>query len=106
MKKALATAAICLAIAVASVAQITPPPGINKKASVSERIGITYIKIDYNRPAVSGREGKIWGGVVHYGFADLHYGTTKAAPWRAGADENTTIEFSTEVSIEGKSLPA
>ena len=37
---------------------------------------------------------------------DLHYGTSKAAPWRAGANENTTIEFSTDVSIEGKSLPA
>lgn len=44
--------------------------------------------------------------MVHYGFADLHYGTSKAAPWRAGANENTTIEFSSEVLIEGKALPA
>lgn len=87
-------------------AQITWPPGVNKKASVSERIGITWVRIDYNRPAVNGREGKIWGGVVHYGFADLHYGTTKTAPWRAGADENTTMEFSTDVTIEDKALPA
>lgn len=87
-------------------AQITWPPGVNKKASVSERIGVTWVKIDYNRPAVNGREGKIWGSVVHYGFADLHYGTTKTAPWRAGADENTTMEFSTEVMIEDKLLPA
>jgi len=87
--------------------QITSPPaGGNKKASVSERIGITDVKIDYDRPGVNGREGKIWGGVVHYGFADLQYGTSKAAPWRAGANENTTIEFSTEVTIEGKPLAA
>lgn len=87
--------------------QITQPAaGGNKKASVSERIGVTDVKIDYDRPAVNGREGKIWGGVVHYGFADLHYGTSKAVPWRAGANENTTIQFSTEVSVEGKLLPA
>jgi hypothetical protein len=86
--------------------QITmPAAGGNKKASVSERIGITDVRIDYDRPAVNGREGKIWGEVVHYGFADLHYGTSKAAPWRAGANENTTIEVSTDVSIEGKMLP-
>jgi hypothetical protein len=89
------------------LSQITmPPAGGNKKASVSERIGITDVTIHYDRPAVNGREGKIWGGVVHYGFVDLKYGTSKAAPWRAGANENTTIEFSTEVTIEGKPLPA
>lgn len=109
MKKVLITAAIALAVFGSSPlvqAQITWPPGVNKKASVSERIGVTWVKIDYNRPAVNGREGKIWGSVVHYGFADLHYGTTKTAPWRAGADENTTMEFSTEVMIEDKLLPA
>jgi tetratricopeptide (TPR) repeat protein len=106
MKKTFANFFAILAIAVTTTAQITPPPSLNKKASVSERIGITYVKMDYNRPAVNGREGKIWGGVVHYGFADLHYGTSKAAPWRAGADENTTIEFSTDVTVEGKNLAA
>lgn len=106
MKKVLITAAIVLMVFGSLSAQITWPPGVNKKASVSERIGITWVKIDYNRPAVNGREGKIWGSVVHYGFADLHYGTTKTAPWRAGADENTTMEFSTEVMIEDKLLPA
>ena len=83
-----------------------PTLRVNKMASVSERIGITDVKITYNRPAVHGREGKIWGEVVHFGFEDLHYGTSKSAPWRAGADENTTIEVSTDVQIEGKTLPA
>jgi hypothetical protein len=89
------------------VAQMTQPAaGGNKKASVSEWIGITKVTIDYNRPGVKGREGKIWGELVHYGFADLHYGTSKAAPWRAGANENTTFEVSTDVMVEGKPLPA
>jgi hypothetical protein len=86
--------------------QITLPADGNKKASVSEDIGITTVKINYSRPGVNGREGKIWGNLVHYGFADLHYGTSKAAPWRAGANENTTIEFSTDVMVEGKPFPA
>src|ERR1051325_9976992 len=84
----------------------TPPNGGNKKASVSERIGVTDVTIHYDRPGVKGREGKIWNSLVHTGFMDLGFGTSKAAPWRAGANENTTIEFSTPVSIEGQALPA
>lgn len=93
-------------LALHASSQITLPPDANKKASVSENIGITTIKIDYSRPQVNGREGKIWGQLVHYGFADLHYGTSKAAPWRAGANENTTIEFSTDALVEGKPIAA
>ena len=88
-----------------AIAQITMPADNNKKASVSENIGITKVTVNYSRPSVNGREGNIWGKLVHYGFQDLHYGTSKAAPWRAGANENTTIEFSTDVSIDGKPLP-
>jgi len=86
--------------------QVTMPADNNKKASVSEQIGITQVTVRYSRPSVNGREGKIWGALVHYGFRDLHYGTSKAAPWRAGANENTTIEFSTPVRIEGQALAA
>ncbi|GGA94843.1 hypothetical protein GCM10011511_17690 [Puia dinghuensis] len=75
-------------------------------ATVSEEVGITDVTISYSRPAVNGREGKIWGDLVPYGFVDYHYGTSKAAPWRAGANENTTIEFSTDVTVEGKPLAA
>ncbi len=85
-------------------AQITLPGDGNKKAMVSEHIGVAEVIINYSRPAVNGREGKIWGQLVHYGFTNLGYGTSKAAPWRAGANENTTIEFSTDVLIEGQPL--
>ena len=80
------------------------PSGGNKKAVVGERIGLTDVTIHYDRPAVKGREGKIWGGLVHTGFVDQQFGSSKAAPWRAGANENTTIEFSNDVKIEGKPL--
>jgi hypothetical protein len=88
-------------------AQLTVPPnGGNKKAIVGERIGISDVTIHYDRPGVKGREGKIFGGVVAYGFADPGFGTSKAAPWRAGANENTIMEFSDDVKIEGQNLPA
>ncbi len=82
------------------------PSGGNKKASVSERIGLTDVTIHYDRPRVKGREGKIWGQLVPVGFTDPGFGSSKSAPWRAGANENTTFEFSTPVMIEGKKLPA
>ena len=99
--------AILMCCAISSFAQLTTPPGGgNKKAWVGEKIGVTDVTINYDRPGVKGREGKIWGELVKYGYNDLGYGTSKAAPWRAGANENTTIEFSTPVKIEGKELPA
>jgi hypothetical protein len=83
-----------------------PPSGGNKKAVTGERIGITDVTIRYDRPAVKGREGKIWGQLIPVGFTDQGFGNTKAAPWRAGANESTTIEFSTDVQVEGHTLPA
>ena len=71
-----------------------------------ERIGITDVTIHYDRPGVKGREGKIWGSLVPFGFNDLGFGISKAAPWRAGANESTTITFSTDVEVEGKPVPA
>lgn len=102
---------IALSTALAGFGQIMPltlePDGGNKKASVSEQIGIVKIAIQYSRPGVRGREGKIWNTpVAHYGFADQGHGTSYAAPWRAGANENTTFSFSHPVRIEGKDLPA
>src|SRR6476620_3845397 len=79
----------------------TLPSGGNKKASVSERIGLTDVTIHYDRPGVKGREGKIWGQLVPVGFVDQNFGSSKSSPWRAGSNENTTMEFSHDVLIEG-----
>jgi hypothetical protein len=81
------------------------PNGYTKKAVVSEQVGLTEVTITYHRPAVKGREGKIWGEVVHKGFIDQGFGNGKPAPWRAGANENTVIEFETDVKIENQILP-
>ena len=83
----------------------TAPDGGNKKASVSEQIGISKISIEYSRPGVKGREGKIWGTqVAHYGLVNLGFGSAEASPWRAGANENTVITFGSNVLVEGKTL--
>ena len=95
---------LCFTLALSAQDLTIPPNGGNKKASVSERIGITDVTIHYDRPAVKGREGKIWNGLVHVGYKDLGFGTSKAAPWRAGANENTTITFGNDVKVEGQSL--
>jgi tetratricopeptide (TPR) repeat protein len=81
------------------------PNGYTKKAMVSEQVGLTLVTITYHRPAVRGREGKIWGDVVHKGFVDQGFGNGKPSPWRAGANENTVIEFDRDVKVEGQALP-
>ena len=63
MKKAILL--LAFAASINSYAQrvlTTPASGGNKKATITERIGITDVTIHYNRPGVKGREGKIWGG--------------------------------------------
>ena len=76
------------------------------KASVSQTLGVdTEITVVYGRPGV--KERKIWGDLVPYGMAPGNkYSDNKPFPWRAGANENTTIEFSKDVLIEGNKLVA
>jgi len=87
--------ALCFAIAalgqIASAQSDLKTPDVSQAAEVKQRIALTDITVNYHRPLVNGR--KIWGGLVPYGKV-----------WRAGANENTTIEFSDDVSVEGKPL--
>jgi tetratricopeptide (TPR) repeat protein len=66
-------------------------PRDSQHAKIIQRVGITDITINYHRPLVKSR--KVWGGIVPYGQV-----------WRAGANENTTIEFADPVTVEGKPL--
>jgi len=76
------------------------------KAGVMQTLGTdAVIKIEYGRPGVKGR--KIWGDLVPYGLAPGNkYSENKPYPWRAGANENTTIESNKDLMVEGKPLPA
>jgi len=84
-------------------AQINTPRG-SQQATVSQTVGLSTIEIEYARPSVNGRE--IWGKLVPFGLNNLGFGTSTAAPWRAGANENTKITFSHDMSIGGKSIKA
>lgn len=88
-----------------------PPSGDNQKSSITQWIGPVSVTINYSSPNVHApngddRKGHIWGELVHYGYIDQGFGPAKAAPWRAGANENTTITFSHDVKIDGKDLKA
>src|SRR5437588_9544954 len=66
-------------------------PDVSQAAEVKQQIALTDISFKYHRPLVNVR--KMWVGFVPYGKV-----------WRAGANENTTIDFSDAVSVEGKPL--
>jgi DUF2911 family protein len=85
--------ALHLAASTAFAQQQLDLPRPSPNAWVSQMVGVTKISITYSRPGVKGRE--IWGKLVPYGEV-----------WRSGANENTTITFSTPVKVEGHELPA
>jgi hypothetical protein len=84
--------------------QITTPRTPSSAATVTQTIGISTVTINYSRPSVKGRE--IWGKLVPYGWNVQGFGAGNSAPWRAGANENTTIKFSHDAIVEGKPVPA
>ncbi len=89
-------AAVLLCVGTTVLPAQAPPlllPKVSPRASVGQTIGLTTITITYDRPAVGGRE--IWGKLVPFDSV-----------WRAGANENTVIEFSSPVSVGGHEVPA
>jgi hypothetical protein len=103
------TAFLLLAIAAqdATSQALRIPDTTNYVCMTGKKIGVTDMAIHYSAPGVKGREGKIYGtSIVPYGYTVLGFGSDVPSPWRAGADEATTISFSTDVTINGKKLPA
>jgi Protein of unknown function (DUF2911) len=74
-------------------AQQEPKVKPSQHGTVSQRIADTTITIEYNRPVARGRE--LFGKLVPYGRV-----------WCPCADDATTIEVSTRITIEGQELPA
>jgi tetratricopeptide (TPR) repeat protein len=68
-------------------------PTLSQRSIVTQQIGLTDITVNYCRPLAGGRE--LFGKTIPYGQV-----------WRAGANENTVISFSDDVSVEGKPLAA
>lgn len=87
-----------------------PPNGDNPKASVSQMVGPVTVRIDYSSPRVvrgsNDRKGKIWGELVPMGLSDLGLNGCASCPWRGGANENTTFAVTSDVKVQGQTLPA
>jgi hypothetical protein len=83
---------------------ITTPQDASPAAVTTQRLGISTITVNYSRPSVKGR--KVWGDLVPFGWNVQSFGLGNSAPWRAGANENTTITFSHDAKVEGKTVPA
>ncbi len=69
----------------------TPAP--SPSSTLTQTIGLTEAIVEYSRPSMRGRT--IFGGLLAYGEL-----------WRAGANKNTTISFSDDVTIDGQELKA
>jgi tetratricopeptide (TPR) repeat protein len=93
-RAALAFIALC-AIVRPAAAQGPPLtlPQPSPAATVSQQIGLTDVTISYHRPAVGKRQ--VWGALVPYDQV-----------WRAGANENTVVTFSSDVTVGGQKVPA
>lgn len=96
--------ALLMGILAANSQGITIPRTPSPAAEVTQTLGISTVTVNYSRPSVNGRV--IWGGVVPYGWNVQGFGSGSEAPWRAGANENTTIRFSHPANVEGKTVPA
>jgi hypothetical protein len=91
MKKIMLLVAV-FATTILTFGQIqTPAPSPFSK--VEQKVGLTDMTLEYSRPSMKGRT--IFGDLVPYEKA-----------WRTGANANTKITFSTDVSVDGKWLKA
>ena len=86
--------ALLVAPAVLAARQAAPPfPKPSQHGEVSQHIAATTITVVYNRPVARGRE--LFGQLVPW-----------SKVWCPGADDATTITTTTDVKINGQTLPA
>src|SRR5687767_5956187 len=85
----------CALLPTNAVAQIPamPAPEASPAATATQVVGLTKLEVSHHRPATNGRP--VWGALVPFGQV-----------WRAGANDNTTVSFSTPVSVNGTALAA
>lgn len=89
MKKVLI--ALTIIIANFSIQAQVKIPQASPRAIINQTVGLTEVEINYSRPSARGRA--IFGNLIPFGKV-----------WRTGANENTTISFSDDVIIDGKTL--
>ncbi|MEM9649176.1 MAG: DUF2911 domain-containing protein [Bacteroidota bacterium] len=69
----------------------TPQPSPSSK--LKQTVGLTEVVVEYARPSMRGR--KIFGDLVPYGNL-----------WRTGANQNTKVTFSDDVTVDGQEMKA
>lgn len=89
MKNIVVTIAIFM-ISVVGISQVKTPQA-SPKSVINQVVGLTEVEIEYSRPSARGRV--VLGELVPFGKL-----------WRTGANANTTISFSEDVVIDGKTL--
>jgi hypothetical protein len=89
MKKIIFALAIVISHFTAE-AQVKTPQA-SPRSNVFQTVGLTDVEVNYSRPGAKGRP--VFGNLVPFGKL-----------WRTGANENTTISFSDDVIIDGKTL--
>lgn len=89
----LATTLLSSLMLAATVHAAIELPRPSPAASVSQRVGVTDIRVEYSSPAVKDR--KVWGELVPYGEL-----------WRTGANAATKITFSRDVNVAGVDVKA
>ena len=89
MRKIIVMLAVVLANFVVE-AQVKTPQS-SPLAKIDQVVGLTNVQIEYSRPSAKGRT--VYGDLVPFG-----------KNWRTGANANTTISFSENVTIAGKEL--
>jgi hypothetical protein len=111
MKRTLFLVGLLMLLSASNIfAQVAMPRESNRQ-EIMQMVGDSKISVVYHRPNVKGRTGKIYGCAAP---AMLQVGTNNNLPclvpngqvWRTGANENTSIEFSTDVTINGQPLSA
>jgi len=80
---------LLLFVTIASISCAQKSPRLQAEGTIN---GVN-IAVDYGAPSVKGRT--IWGGLEKYGKV-----------WRAGANENTTVSFDKNVSIDNTVISA
>jgi len=89
MKKIILALAVILSSLSSQAQVLTPQP--SPKCVINQIVGLTDVEVDYSRPSTKGRN--IFGDLVPFGKV-----------WRTGANSNSTISFSEDVVIDGKTL--
>ncbi len=89
MKKIIFILAVIVANFTIEAQVKTPQP--SPKSTLNQVVGLTDVVVEYSRPSAKGRT--VFGDLVPFGKL-----------WRTGANANSTVSFSDDVTIGGKPL--